>query len=119
MGGVEVSNLLVASDVIRADRDESTSCRVSSLVSVVFVLEQRRFFVDCGHDEIENWDYIGGVVFELSVETLVVFKKMVAIDVQDIDLGDRDIFELEDVVGLFYVVRVVPSCLDESFNEQS
>ena len=112
MRGVQVSDSVVHTHVKRSHLNNRVvhislatieGFRASHII-VLVLLSQVEIFVKCGDYEIENWNNICGVVFELSVETVVKLEHVIAIYIQDILLGLVDFSQAFDVQGLTAVI---------------
>lgn len=73
-----------------------------SIVSILI-----KFLVEGSHDEIENWNDVSRVVFNLPVESIIELKNVVAVDIEDVLLGLMDLSQPLNVEGLLPVVLVI------------
>jgi len=101
---VQLSDPVDLPEVVRSDLDDGFShVRVLELHLLVFLVTSRHNFhadilVALGHDKIEDWNDVGGVVDDLAVQTLVELEDVVAINLEHADV------ELSDLLDLLHVV---------------
>ena len=65
------------------------------------------FFENIERNEIENWDDICWVIFELFVKLLVEFVDVIAVNIKCIILNFSNLFEFCDVVRLLHIPVII------------
>ena len=65
------------------------------------------FFEDIQCNEIENWDDICWVIFELFVKLLVEFVDVIAVNIERIILNFSNLFEFCDVIWLLHIPVII------------
>jgi hypothetical protein len=104
---------MVSAHVERAHLDDglhtwgvSTWHRLRSTLTHIALsgITEVEFLVDTGHNQIENGNDISGVVFELSVESLVMIKDVLAVNIENVLLSVVYLSKLLDIKWLFSVI---------------
>lgn len=91
---------------------------VFEVVCVVLLEIAKEVFSEAlGNDEVEHRDHIGGVVFQLSVQRLVVLENVVAVHVQDVLLSFHHFLQFFNVEGRFCEVFVFVAHLHKGVDE--
>ena len=78
---------------------------------------EEELFVDLRHDQIENWNDISWVAFDLSVELGIELVDMVTVNIQNVNFSLFDTFELVNVEGCLSEIIAVFVNNHESVNE--